>query len=73
MYGVMGGNVRILEEMLASMTPDERAVIGFPRVDSDYWNAQTVEAVRRRFQIFGMDVSPYREAAAKRKGLVSKL
>ena len=50
--------VRFLE----MATPEQRALIGFPRPDSDYWCAETVRGVQRRYP--NMDMTPYLEGSA---------
>lgn len=42
------------------MSPEQRAVIGFPAVTSSYWTAETLAATARRYP--ELDLSPYTEA-----------
>ena len=63
---------RQIEEMLWEMSPFQRSVLGFPAPGSSYWNDETLEAVGKRFEIFGVDMTPYR-TAFKRKNKLCKL
>lgn len=40
-----------------SLTPEQRATLGFPSVQDDFWTEQTIRAVGIRFP--KMDMSPY--------------
>lgn len=53
-----------LEKMLARCSLDQRAVLGFPQPESEYWCEETIAAVEARYGAFGMDVTPYRDALA---------
>jgi hypothetical protein len=50
------------ERLLAQCTVDQRTVLGFPRPGHRYWTAATVEAVRRRYEPHGIDMTPYADA-----------
>ena len=50
-----------VEKLIAKISVDQRCVLGFPGVGSSYWNHQTLEAVRRRYEPLGMDMNPYAE------------
>ncbi len=56
---------KFLERLIASSSLKQRAVLGFPQPGNKYWNKQTIEAVEARYGMFGMDMTPYREAHAK--------
>lgn len=49
-------------KLLASASLDQRAVLGFPQPGASYWCEQTVEAVKARYGVFGMDMTPYSDA-----------
>jgi ectoine hydroxylase-related dioxygenase (phytanoyl-CoA dioxygenase family) len=46
-----------LERFIEQATPRQREVLGFPAVGHEYWNAETVDAVKLRYP--GMDMKPY--------------
>jgi hypothetical protein len=53
---------KYLEKLIARSSLDQRAVLGFPQPGSSYWTPATIEAVAARHGVFGMDMTPYREA-----------
>ena len=53
---------KFLEKLIVECSLDQRAVLGFPQPGSDYWCDETVAAVAARYGVFGMDMTPYREA-----------
>ena len=53
---------KFLEKLIARSSLDQRAVLGFPQPGSSYWTPATIEAVAARHGVFGMDMTPYREA-----------
>lgn len=53
---------KYLERLIANATLAQRAVLGFPQPESDYWTQATIAAVEARHGVFGMDMSPYRAA-----------
>lgn len=55
-------NSKFLERLIADCSLDQRAVLGFPQPNSEYWCAQTIEAVGARYAPFGMDMTPYTRA-----------
>ncbi|KAJ3334456.1 hypothetical protein HDU93_007929 [Gonapodya sp. JEL0774] len=59
------GNPR-WNDWMAGLTLRERDLFGFPDVNSDYWDEQTVRDVGLRYP--KMDMSPYKEALARRSG-----
>ncbi len=48
------------------MTPYERTLFGFPAVDDDFWDEQTIRDTGNRYD--GMDMSPYLASYAQRAG-----
>jgi hypothetical protein len=50
----------LVRQLIATLVPDERALLGFPSVGDPYWTAATLEAVAARYP--GFDASPYRDA-----------
>ena len=49
---------------LASISPRQRCVLGWPKVGHEYWDsAANIEAVGQRYT--GVDMTPYRAAASK--------
>ena len=48
-----------MERLIASSSLDQRAVMGFPQPGSDYWCAETIEAVTARYGVHGFDPTPY--------------
>ncbi len=50
---------RAFARLLASASLDQRAVLGFPQPGASYWCEQTIEAVKARYGVFGMDMTPY--------------
>lgn len=59
---------KFLERLIAGASLEQRAVLGFPQPDSDYWTDATIAAVEARHGVFGMDMTPYHEALARREG-----
>lgn len=58
---------KFLEKLIAGASLEQRAVLGFPQPDSDYWTEATIAAVEARHGVFGMDMTPYREGLNRRK------
>ncbi|HIL98374.1 MAG TPA: hypothetical protein EYG51_21065 [Pseudomonadales bacterium] len=56
---------KFLEKLIARSSLLQRAVLGFPQPDSDYWCEETIAAIEARYGMFGMDMTPYREGLAK--------
>ncbi|MEZ5559720.1 MAG: phytanoyl-CoA dioxygenase family protein [Pseudomonadales bacterium] len=53
---------KFLERLIAGASLTQRAVLGFPQPGSAYWCPETLAAVEARYGVFGMDMTPYREA-----------
>ena len=53
---------RAFARLLASASLDQRAVLGFPQPGASYWCEQTIAAVKARYGVFGMDMTPYTNA-----------
>ena len=53
------------DEAITRMTPAQRMLFGFPPVDHDYWQAQTLRDTQARYP--AMDMTPYRIAWAARR------
>lgn len=53
---------KYLERLIAQASLTQRAVLGFPQPGSDYWCDETIRAVAARYGVFGMDMTPYRNA-----------
>jgi hypothetical protein len=51
-----------LERLVATASPDQRSVLGFPAPGSRYWCAETLAAVEGRYGPLGFDPEPYRAA-----------
>lgn len=49
-----------VREFIATLSPDERVLLGFPPVGDPYWTPATIDAVSRRYP--GFDGSPYHAA-----------
>jgi hypothetical protein len=47
-----------VRDMIVSLDPSDRALLGFPAVGDPYWTPETIDGVCRRFP--GFDGSPYR-------------
>ena len=62
MYHVKDDYSRIVEKLIAKITPFQRSVLGFPKPGDPYWNEYTLEAVRKRYGSFGLDIEPYKQA-----------
>ncbi len=50
---------KFLERLIAGCSLNQRAVLGFPQPNSDYWCTETIAAVGARYAPFGMDMTPY--------------
>lgn len=59
-----GINHPAFKKLLITGTPQERTVLGFPRIDSPYWNEETLRGVKARFP--QMDMVPYEVTLAQR-------
>lgn len=59
-----GINHPAFKELLTAGTPQQRAVLGFPKVDSPYWNEETIRGVKGRFP--EMDMGPYEATVGQR-------
>lgn len=59
------------ELLLMSLSPDQRAALGFPPVGDKFWTSETIRAVRIRFP--KMDMKPYIESLEKRDIKNSKM
>eukprot|EP00930_Biecheleria_cincta_P014254 TRINITY_DN1234_c0_g2_i1.p1 TRINITY_DN1234_c0_g2~~TRINITY_DN1234_c0_g2_i1.p1 ORF type:complete len:412 (-),score=45.79 TRINITY_DN1234_c0_g2_i1:557-1792(-) len=46
-------------QFISSLSVEQRGCLGFPMPGDPYWTAETFEAVRRRYEPVGMDLSPY--------------
>ena len=46
------------QAFFASLSPDQRSVLGFPAVDSEYWTPETLEVARMHFGE-AFDLEPY--------------
>ncbi|GIR82363.1 MAG: hypothetical protein CM15mP84_01110 [Cellvibrionales bacterium] len=53
------GVVRVVVETMVRMTPQQRALFGFPAPGDEYWDEQTIRDVGMRYS--GMDMDPYRQ------------
>ena len=53
---------KFLERLIATCTLDQRAVLGFPQPQSDYWCDETLAGVAARYGALGMDMRPYTQA-----------
>jgi Phytanoyl-CoA dioxygenase (PhyH) len=52
-----------------AMTPYERTLFGFPGVDDDFWDEQTITDTGNRYA--GMDMAPYANSFRRRAGIGS--
>ncbi len=50
-----------LEKLIAQASLTQRAVLGFPQPEADYWCDETIRAIEARYGVFGMDMAPYRQ------------
>lgn len=55
---------KLMEQLVAQATVEQRSVLGFPLPGHAYWTLQTVAAVEARYHGFGIDMAPYRDALA---------
>jgi phytanoyl-CoA dioxygenase PhyH len=53
----------LVRQLVASLAPHERTLLGFPPVGDPYWNPVTLSAVAARYP--GFDAAPYRAARAE--------
>jgi hypothetical protein len=51
-----------MEKLISEASVEQRSVLGFPAPGHTYWTLQTIAAVGARYEVFGMDMSAYREA-----------
>jgi len=51
------GNSAGLGELLCSLSPGQRSVLGFPRPDDDYWTVESRGEIQQRYPM--MDLAPY--------------
>lgn len=64
----MYGRDQHMEHIVAESTLEQRAVLGFPQPGNPYWCEETISAVEARYSVFGMDLTPYREALERAHG-----
>jgi len=57
---------KVMVNLLAQGTVDQRCVLGFPEPGHAYWTRGTLDAVRARLEPWGMDMAPYEAAWEKR-------
>lgn len=53
---------KLMEELIAKASVEQRSVLGFPPPGHGYWTQQTIAAVEARYRAFGIDMSAYKEA-----------
>lgn len=53
---------RVMEELIAQASVDQRCVLGFPAPGHPYWTPETLMAVAARYEALGMDLAPYARA-----------
>ena len=53
---------KLMEKIVAEASVEQRGVLGFPLPGHAYWTPHTLAAVEARYQAFGIDMSPYRDA-----------
>ena len=53
---------KFLEKLIATSNLDQRAVLGFPQPESNYWCPETLAAIEARYGMFGFDIQPYKQA-----------
>jgi ectoine hydroxylase-related dioxygenase (phytanoyl-CoA dioxygenase family) len=58
---------KLMEQLVAQATVEQRGVLGFPPPGHNYWTSQTVAAVEARYKYFGIDMTPYRDALSHQK------
>lgn len=51
---------RLMEQLIAGASVDQRCVLGFPAAGDAYWTEETIAAVEARFAPLGFDARPYR-------------
>ncbi|HUR78607.1 MAG TPA: phytanoyl-CoA dioxygenase family protein [Acidimicrobiales bacterium] len=56
------GNSSIFAEFVAGKSPDDLALFGIPRPGHAFWNAQTTDAMAKKYP--GLELSPWRAALA---------
>ena len=50
-----------MEQLVARLSVEQRAVLGFPMPGSSYWDEHTVAAVEARYAPWDIDMTPYRD------------
>ena len=48
-----------LEKLIANLTVEQRNCLGFPHPGHEYWNKNTLEYVKKRYEPYGFDITPY--------------
>ena len=48
-----------LEIFISNLTVEQRNCLGFPTPGHKYWNKNTLEYVRQRYEPYGFDITPY--------------
>ena len=56
---------QFMEKLIAQLTPEQRAVLGFPKPGDVSWTQATIDAVEARYAAHGIDMAPYRRALAE--------
>jgi len=57
---------RVMEELIAGASVEQRCVLGFPAPGHPYWTPETLMAVAARYEALGMDLRPYIDAVEAR-------
>ena len=57
---------RNIQMMMATISVEQRTVLGFPKPGHHYWNEQTLLALAARYGALGFDMKPYIDAYHKK-------
>lgn len=55
---------QVMERLIATSTPEQRCVLGFPPPGHALWTDDMLDAVEARYGPLGMDLTPYRRATS---------
>ena len=53
---------QFVEQLIATISCEQRTVLGIPPPGHDYWDQQTITAMEARYAAWGIDMSPYKSA-----------
>ncbi len=60
-----------VEKLISNCNVKQRNILGFPKPGHRYWNEMTLEAVKKRYESYGFDITPYQVVNKNKKGYIT--